>query len=936
MSPRLDLARRVIVQCSSWDSYVELETVNISRDAFLVRLDRVPPAVGEQVRVWVSLPEDEGRRWTTGEVVRLHPEPSQPGDPGIVIQLTEPEAEAMDCLILKGLAACPRPEDVEHTGMAPGDGAEVFAVSMPDSVEIDLDAPAEDAPGSGPDEAAVDRDAKPRAEPKPAAYVPPPPSAIVQVNRDTDDRRRTGTAGPAPGRPDETPSGKGRAWSKRATGIYIMRPDQIVDDVGSAFGLVATLTPVEIPTSAVEGLMTHIPSPVPSGLVAHDTVVTEAVPEPLDEETDRVDDGGDTLVGPLPDESPPGREAHGAGELDETRLGSDRTAVLGAPHVPIEPSIVDVGWLIASPVEVSRRVGAAEPERTEDQVEPAEEELALDAPFPDEDTHVTEGPTGPAADIRGVRQISARPGWTGTEVPAVIGRAEGPVVGIDFGTTYSKVAVCAGTEVILIEDPSASSASRVSVPSIVGWTGKGKYVVGEHARELLTTSPAKVISSVKRVMGLKRSDPLANGLLGSLACPTKAGPNDTILFDVAGQHYTVPEVISLLLGHLRRMATRFAGAEVRRAVLTYPVDFDQKAKRELELAARMAGIEVVGMVAEPVAAAMGCGYDGSGHSTLVVYDFGGGTFDVSVVDVGQDRFEVKAAAGDRWLGGDDFDEIVARHVADEFQAAKGISLQTKVEAWQRLLFVCEEAKRWLTNLDGVDVVLPNAALTQDGPQTLLVPLTRTTFNDLASDIIASSLEICLQAARHAGIDPKQVDALIATGGTTRIPAVLQAAEHFFGKTAVEGIHPQHAVVIGAAVRAAVLSGTQVPRDFADRLRGHGASGRSIGLALAGGTTEHIIRGTERLPTVSHRLYSTQHDDQTTIRLELVEGTSDRTADNRRIGGFVITDLPSRKAGQITLDVYFELTSTGTLFVTAQERSTGLRALGTFEINEPTS
>lgn len=531
-----------------------------------------------------------------------------------------------------------------------------------------------------------------------------------------------------------------------------------------------------------------------------------------------------------------------------------------------------------------------------------------------------------------IRQIGVRAGADVGRSRGAASQGEAPVVGIDFGTTYSKVAVVHEGEVVLIEDEASQASSRAAIPSAVAFLPDGSTLVGEPAREMLATEPAQVIASVKRVMGLSYSDPLANGLLGSLSCPSHAGPNDSIVFDVHGQSITVPEVCAKILGHLKNLASKWSGQEVKKAVFTVPVDFDIRSKRELEIAARMANIEIVGLVPEPVAAAMGCGNDGSGHSFVAVYDFGGGTFDASIVEVGQNRFTVRGAAGDRWLGGDDFDEVTARYVADEFQRSSGVSLHNRVEEWQRLIFASEEAKRWLSTLESVDVVLPDAARNAQGSQTLLIPMTRPLFVELADDVITSSLEVCRTAAIKAKVHPRKIDTLLITGGTTRIPAVRQAAERFFGKRGISGIHPEHAVVIGAAVRAAVLSKVKVPRDFVDRLRGLGRVGKNVGLALAGGMTEHIITAEQRPPSSAHRLYSTSRDGQTMIRLELVHGGSVRTSENHRIGGFVIEGLPSRPAGAISLDVYFELSSTGTLYVTAQERSTGLRAQGTFDLS----
>lgn len=533
----------------------------------------------------------------------------------------------------------------------------------------------------------------------------------------------------------------------------------------------------------------------------------------------------------------------------------------------------------------------------------------------------------------GVRQIESRASGARRGGASSMRGETAPAIGIDFGTTFSKIAVLDGDEVVLIEDTNSKAATRAAVPSSVACISDGTVLVGEPAREFLATDPTQVISSAKRVLGLRYSDPLANGLLGSLACRSLAGPNDAILFELQGRQFTVVEVVSLLLEHLVKMASNWAGTKVTKAVLTYPVDFDKPAKRELELAAKMAGIEVLAFVPEPVAAVMGCGFDGQHDSTVAVYDFGGGTFDASVVEVGNDKFSVLGSAGDRWLGGDDLDELLGRFVADEYSRTSGISLHHRRVEYQRLLFACEEAKRWLSTLESVDVILPRAALTAEGPKTLLVPVERNHFEDLAEDVITSSLEVCRQAAEEAGMAPEDADALLLTGGTTRIPVVRKGAQRYFGQRGVAGIHPEHAVVIGAAMKAAVLTGQTVPKDIAERLRGQLSSGHTVGLALADGSTEPIIEAVQRPPVAAHRLFSTSIDGQTACRIELVQGGSSSTDQNHPIGGFVIDGLPPRPAGATNLDIYFELSSTGTLYVTAQDRTSGQRAQGTFDLTD---
>lgn len=540
-------------------------------------------------------------------------------------------------------------------------------------------------------------------------------------------------------------------------------------------------------------------------------------------------------------------------------------------------------------------------------------------------------PSPPPEPRRRVRQYDARAAST-RGAPFAAGR-EAPVVGIDFGTAYSKVAVVDRGEVVLIEDLGHETGTPAAVPSIVAYRPGGTIVVGHGAREIRATDPSCVISSVKRLMGLRYHDPLADGVLGSLACRTVAGPNDAILFDMHGQMITVASVVARVLEHLKAMASQWLGGEVRRAVFTTPVEFNERARRELQMAARMAGLEVMSMIPEPVAAAMGCGHGGSGEALVAVYDFGGGTFDASIVQVGADRFNVLGAAGDRWLGGDDLDEAIAEFAAGEFYKATGIKVQGKAVEWQRLVHASEEAKRWLSTLHIVNVILPHAGRTAEGWKTLFVPVTRARFEELAADVIGSSLVVCSQALAKEGLSPEQVEQVLVTGGTTRVPAVQDAVRRFYGREPTFGVHPEHAVVIGAAVHAAALSGEPLPADSIERLRSQGGVGHTIGLALAGGHTEHIIDRSQRPPVAAYKLYSTSRDNQSACRIEIVEGDSKRTDENRQIGGFVIDGLPPAPAGEVDLEVYFELGSTGTLFVTAQERSTGRRVRHTFDLKK---
>ncbi len=553
-------------------------------------------------------------------------------------------------------------------------------------------------------------------------------------------------------------------------------------------------------------------------------------------------------------------------------------------------------------------------------------------PSPADDAAEVEESRGTEAVLH---QVAARAEQASQGLGALLSRREAPVVGIDFGTSYSKIAVFDRGEVVLIEDTDRSASTRATVPSVVALDPTGEFIVGEGARELLAMHPERVISSVKRILGLKYADPLANGLLASLACESVEGPNGTVLFEIGGRQITVPEAASKILEHLIGLATRWAGVPVTRAVMTVPVDFDSAAKRELELAARMAGLEVLAMVPEPAAAVMGCGFSGADgdHLKVAVYDFGGGTFDATIVDVGKDSFEVLGAAGDRWLGGDDLDDVIARHIADRYHQNKNIRLHNRREEFQRLLFACEEGKRLLSALDKVEIIMAQAGHTAKGEQVLLIPLEREVFDDLAQDVVSSSLVICQQAASEANVEPNEVDVLLVTGGTTRIPVVNEAAQSFFGRKSLSGVHPEHAVVIGAALRAAVISGDLLSSDIGQRLRDHGTKGRNIGIAMADGSTEVVIRSDQIPPVAAGRFFNASLEEDATYALELVEGEQERAAENRSLGNFIIQGIPVGPDGMVVINIYFELGTTGTLFVTAQDRLSGQRVQATFELSD---
>lgn len=645
--------------------------------------------------------------------------------------------------------------------------------------------------------------------------------------------------------------------------------------------------------------------------------------------------------------TPPGREmqhtpAYGTLDADTSTLTLDAEDLeeLIEEEEELEPQNVEDHWGDSSSREdLSRECregrGGAEPIVNEIAEALRDSAPTIEVELPEEGLDGDEDQRPPRRQSAKLRQVGTRSERAPRGAAPLIGRAHGPAVGIDFGTSTSKIAALDCGEVVLIEDTELTISTRAMVPSVVAVEPSGELVVGEDARDLLAMHPELVIPSIKRVLGLNFSDPLTNGLLENLACPTVVGPNDSILFEMGERLLTVPEVVSEILKHLVGMATRWAGAPVKQAVMTVPVDFDRMARRQLEVAARMAGLEVLAMVPEPVAAVMGCGIEGRSNEKLrvAVYDFGGGTFDASFVEVGDETFTVLGTSGDRWLGGDDFDDVLARHVAARHFRERGVRLDNKREEFQRLLFACEEGKRLLSTLNKVEIIMAKAGHAEGGEQVLLIPIERDVFDDLAHDIVSSTRVICQQAAAQAGIVATDVDSLLITGGTTRIPVVTEAAQDIFGCAGVTGIHPEHAVVIGAAVRAAVISGEPVSEDVGRRLRGYGVSGRDIGIAMADGSTELVIRSNQQPPVAAARFFSAALEEGATYAIELVEGAHRAAADNKRIGNFIIQGLPVGPDGTVVINIYFELSSTGTLTVTAQDRASGQRVQATFELSE---
>jgi molecular chaperone DnaK len=507
-------------------------------------------------------------------------------------------------------------------------------------------------------------------------------------------------------------------------------------------------------------------------------------------------------------------------------------------------------------------------------------------------------------------------------------RATGPVVGIDFGTSYCSVGIIGDTGLQLFSDHTGATA----FPSVVWFRGRGDYVVGHSAREKLVTEPNKTIPSIKRLLGRKIDEPQAAPFLMSLACSGSAGPNRSIVFDINGEQFTPLLVAAIIMRYLKRVAEEHLGCPVSRAVLAYPLAFGEAQRAEIERAARIAGLEIAAILPEPVAAAIAYGRHGHRDEVVGVYDFGGGTFDFCVLRMGRGEIKVLAAAGDPWLGGDDFDQALGRHVANEFWRSTQIEVRRRAAEWQQVLQACEEAKCYLSLVDEIEVAVPDVARTPTGPLDLSVSVTRDTFSKLVTELIETSLSVVQSALDEIDLKVSDIDQLLLTGGTTRVHAVQDAARRFFGREPHYAVHPELAVVIGASVKAAEVAGRSVSEGPWPGLTVQQIAGRSIGMALAGGVTEPIIHRSTALPALVRRVMLTKSDDQTDLEIHIVEGESSLTAENRTVGRVSISGLTPRPAGESEVDVVFHMNDSGTLNITARDLTSGRKTVTVFELD----